>query len=163
MRKSVSGCPFVGPPRVSFLGLFSLDRADRELAGWLGSFEISAQFKFECVFGSARILGQSKTTTAEELHRLIISKKTTYEEIRRIDPHKFADLEATMRMLFDHGNMTFDDRPAQPIADIPPPNASLREPAKPGRSRGDKIGKRKARPEPIQAAKEEPRPEKAPR
>ena len=36
-------------------------------------------------------------------------KRTTYEEIRRIDPSKFMDLEATMRMLYDHGDMTFED------------------------------------------------------
>lgn len=53
-------------------------------------------------------------------------KKTTYEEIRRIDPIKFMDLEATMRMLYDHGDMTFED--SQTINSISPTNASMREP-----------------------------------
>ena len=53
----------------------------------------------------AKILGLSKHTTAEELHKLVLTRKTTYEDIRRIDPNKFADLEHTMRMLYDHGNM----------------------------------------------------------
>ena len=53
-------------------------------------------------------LGFSKHLTAEELHKLVIQKKATYEEIRRMEPNKFMDLEATMRMLYDHGNMKFD-------------------------------------------------------
>ena len=47
--------------------------------------------------------------TAEELHKLVLLRKITYEEIRRIDPVKFVDLETTMRMLYDHGDMQFDD------------------------------------------------------
>ena len=65
---------------------------------------------------TAKILGQAKHTTAEELHKLVLLHKTTYEEIRKIDPIKFMDLEATMRMLYDHGNMTFDD--SQPVNTI---------------------------------------------
>jgi hypothetical protein len=30
-------------------------------------------------------------------------KRVTYEQIRKIDPHRFHDLEVTMRMLYDHG------------------------------------------------------------
>ena len=50
-----------------------------------------------------------------------------YEDIRKIDPVKFVDLEATMRMLYDHGNMTFEG-PPQSISNILPTNASMREP-----------------------------------
>ena len=75
---------------------------------------------------TAKILGHTKHTTAEELHKLVLLRKTTYEEIRKIDPIKFMDLESTMRMLYDHGNMTFDD--SQPVNTICPTNASMREP-----------------------------------
>ena len=61
------------------------------------------------MFDIAKVLGHSKHTTAEELYKLVLMKRTTYEEIRRIDPSKFMDLEATMRMLYDHGDMTFED------------------------------------------------------
>jgi len=30
-------------------------------------------------------------------------KKVTYEQIRKIDPFRFFDLEVTMKMLYDHG------------------------------------------------------------
>lgn len=71
-----------------------------------------------------KVLGFSKHLTAEELHKLVIQKKTTYEEIRRMDPNKFMDLEATMRMLYDHGNMKFDAS----VEVIHTTNASMREP-----------------------------------
>ena len=57
----------------------------------------------------AKVLGHPKHVTAEELHKLVLLRKITYEEIRRIDPVKFVDLETTMRMLYDHGDMQFDD------------------------------------------------------
>lgn len=88
----------------------------------------------------AKVLGHSKHTTAEELYKLVLMKKTTYEEIRRIDPNKFMDLEATMRMLYDHGDMIFEDSnisssqmPPQttPMNSISPTNASMREPKGP--------------------------------
>ena len=41
-----------------------------------------------------------------------------------MDVNKFMDLEATMRMLYDHGNMKFD----QSLDEIPTTNASMREP-----------------------------------
>ena len=72
------------------------------------------------------MLGTSKHTTAEELHKLVLTYKTTYEDIRKIDPAKFQDLEATMRMLYDHGNMTFDD--SRTLNTITTTNASMREP-----------------------------------
>ena len=75
----------------------------------------------------AKILGLQKHTTAEELHKLVLAKKIVYEDIRKIDPVKFVDLEATMRMLYDHGNMTFEG-PPQSISSILPTNASMREP-----------------------------------
>ena len=85
---------------------------------------------------AAKILGLTKHTTAEELHKLVLMKKTTYEEIRKIDPVKFMDLESTMRMLYDHGNMTFDD--SQPMREISPTNASMREPQRGAQGRGSK-------------------------
>lgn len=48
----------------------------------------------------------------------------TYEDIRKVDPIKFSDLEITMRMLYDHGDMTF----AEKISTSTTVNASLREP-----------------------------------
>lgn len=33
----------------------------------------------------------------------MLRKKVTYEQIRRIDPSRFHDLESTMKMLYDHG------------------------------------------------------------
>lgn len=47
-----------------------------------------------------------KCVTADELHKLIMRRKITYEQIRRIEPARFHDLESTMRMLYDHGNMS---------------------------------------------------------
>ena len=32
-----------------------------------------------------------------------MKERLTYEQIRRIDPARFVDLEDTMRMLYDHG------------------------------------------------------------
>lgn len=34
-----------------------------------------------------------------------MSYKVTYEEIRKIDPIRFNDLESTMRLLYDHGGL----------------------------------------------------------
>ena len=56
-------------------------------------------------FYSAKMLNMFKNPTAEELYRMILSKKVTYEEIRMIDPNKFVDLELTMRMLYDHSSI----------------------------------------------------------
>ena len=54
-------------------------------------------------------------------------KKVTYDQIRRIDPEKFSDLEQTMRMLYDHGNMQISEgTDYEPV--IAQTNASLREP-----------------------------------
>lgn len=47
-----------------------------------------------------------KVCTADELHKLIMRRKLTYDQIRRLDPSRFSDLESTMRMLYDHGNMS---------------------------------------------------------
>ena len=44
-----------------------------------------------------------------------------------MDPIKFLDLEATMRMLYDHGNMKFEIN-SQELEVIPTTNASMREP-----------------------------------
>jgi hypothetical protein len=32
-----------------------------------------------------------------------MKKRVTYEQIKKIDPVRFGDLEPTMKMLFDHG------------------------------------------------------------
>jgi len=34
-----------------------------------------------------------------------MKKRITYEQIRRVDPSRFHDLEPTMRMLYDHGTL----------------------------------------------------------
>lgn len=44
-----------------------------------------------------------------------------------MDPIKFMDLEVTMRMLYDHGNMKFEVN-SQPLEVINSTNASMREP-----------------------------------
>ena len=94
-----------------------------------------------CVFFlvSAKMLNIFKNPTAEELYRMVLAKKVTYEEIRRIDANKFVDLELTMRMLYDHSSIGASTQSsAKPSMgsrilsnEIPPPNASLREPQKP--------------------------------
>ena len=102
------------------------------------------------LLGIAKVLGHTKHTTAEELHKLVLMKKTTYEEIRKIDPVKFVDLESTMRMLYDHGNMTFDD--SHTITTISPTNASMREPKRAGSS-----GRGAARNEIVKAGLKRPK------
>ena len=73
------------------------------------------------------MLGMTKNPSAEELHKLIMRKRVTYEQIRRVDHEKFHDLEQTMRMLYDHGTMQqFESGDYEPY--IPTTNASLREP-----------------------------------
>ena len=96
----------------------------------------------------------------------MITKKTTYEEVRKIDPNKFIDLESTMRMLYDHGNMTFEHSVIPELDSIPPTNASMREPKRAlVAGRGSRAApakpttlKRKTRPD--QAALKPPQPEK---
>ena len=73
------------------------------------------------------MLGMQKNPTADELYRMILARKVTYEEIRRLDQSKFADLEMTMRMLYDHGNMKFDSS-SQSLEVLHTTNASMREP-----------------------------------
>jgi hypothetical protein len=51
-----------------------------------------------------RLMGITKHLTADELHRIIMRKKITYDQIMRLDPQRFADLETTMHMLYDHGS-----------------------------------------------------------
>lgn len=60
----------------------------------------------------------------------MLQKKTTYEEISRKDQGKFADLEATMRMLYDHGNMKFETSAFLGDVIHKNMNASMREPKK---------------------------------
>ena len=87
---------------------------------------------------SAKMLNIFKNPTAEELYRMVLAKKVTYEEIRRIDANKFVDLELTMRMLYDHSSIGVSTQSVKPSmgsrilnSEIPPPNASMREPQKP--------------------------------
>ena len=77
-----------------------------------------------------RTLQMNKNPTAEELHKLIMRKKITYEQIRRIDQNRFSDLEATMRMLYDHGNINSTEA-ANFENQITHTNASLKEPQRP--------------------------------
>ena len=55
------------------------------------------------LFEIGKLLGTAKNPTAEDLHKLIMRERVTYEQIRRIDANRFHDLEDTMRMLYDHG------------------------------------------------------------
>jgi hypothetical protein len=76
---------------------------------------------------AAKLLNMTKNPSAEELHKLIMRKRVSYEQIRRIDPEKFHDLEQTMKMLYDHGPMHQPESgDSEPI--IAATNASLREP-----------------------------------
>lgn len=69
----------------------------------------------------------SKNPSAEELHKLIMRKRVCYEQIRKIDPEKFHDLETTMKMLYDHGPLgALENGESEPV--FPVTNASLREP-----------------------------------
>lgn len=54
---------------------------------------------------SGRLIGVTKNPSAEELHRFIMQRKVTYKDILKIDPARFDDLEQTMRMLYDHGEL----------------------------------------------------------
>lgn len=76
---------------------------------------------------AAKLLSMTKNPSAEELLKLIMRKRVTYEQIRRIDPDKFSDLEQTMKMLYDHGPLQHPENgDSEPI--IAATNASLREP-----------------------------------
>ena len=77
-----------------------------------------------------------------------------------MDPVKFIDLEPTMRMLYDHGNMVFETSSAS-LSTMPTTNASMREPKRATastilakqaqKSASDKTvtGKRNKRPETV--------------
>lgn len=67
-----------------------------------------------------------------------MQRKVNYKDILKIDPDRFDDLEQTMRMLYDHGELELSRKGAkgglpstnEPVPDdkIPTTNASLREP-----------------------------------
>jgi len=61
------------------------------------------------------LLKQSKAPSAEELHKLIMKGSVTYEEIRRVDTVRFQDLEATMRLLYDHKSQSGDTTQQWPL------------------------------------------------
>lgn len=48
-----------------------------------------------------------------------MKRKITYEQIRRLDPPRFSDLESTMRMLYDHGTLFDDGLPLNDNDDLP--------------------------------------------
>jgi hypothetical protein len=74
----------------------------------------------------AKLLNMTKNPSAEELHKLIMRKRVTYEQIRKIDPEKFSDLESTMKMLYDHGPLGAEGTDLDRV--VPVTNASMREP-----------------------------------
>lgn len=43
-----------------------------------------------------------KNLTAEYLYTLVRDKKVSYEKIKEIEPKRFADLEYTMKLIFNH-------------------------------------------------------------
>lgn len=43
-----------------------------------------------------------KNLTAEYLYTLVKDKKISYDSIKEIDPKRFADLEYTMKLIFNH-------------------------------------------------------------
>lgn len=55
-----------------------------------------------CFLNLGSLLRVTKAPTAEELHKLVMAGSVTYQEIRSVDPDRFADLETTMRLLYDH-------------------------------------------------------------
>jgi hypothetical protein len=74
------------------------------------------------------MLAMQKNPTADELYSMILARKVTYEEIRRIDPVKFIDLEMTMRMLYDHSSIGGGEpSKVDLLPEVPATNASMRE------------------------------------
>lgn len=59
---------------------------------WLLAFNILAK----------RLNIKVKNLTAEYLYTLVRDKKVTYESVKEIDPKRFADLEYTMKLIFNH-------------------------------------------------------------
>ena len=96
------------------------------------------------------MLGMFKNPTAEELYRMVLAKKVTYEEIRRIDPNRFVDLELTMRMLYDHSSIGIDNKVnmgSKILAqEIPSTNPSMREPQRVSTSTKGRKGQDKTQP-----------------
>ena len=43
--------------------------------------------------------------STDDLFNLVVKRRVTYEQIRQVDPHRFTDLEVTMKMLYDHADM----------------------------------------------------------
>ena len=56
------------------------------------------------MIGIAKRLGIKgvKTLQAEYLFSLVREKKVTYGQIKDLDPKRFADLEYTMKLIFNH-------------------------------------------------------------
>lgn len=54
----------------------------------------------------ARILELSqRNMSTDDLFNLVAKRRVTYEQIRCVDPHRFCDLEFTMKMLYDHSDI----------------------------------------------------------
>jgi hypothetical protein len=43
-----------------------------------------------------------KNLTAEYLYTLVKDKKVAYDDIKEVDPKRFADLEYIMKLIFNH-------------------------------------------------------------
>ena len=59
------------------------------------------KFLWLCVAKRLGIKGV-KTLQAEYLFSLVREKKITYGQIKELDPKRFADLEYTMKLIFNH-------------------------------------------------------------
>jgi len=47
----------------------------------------------------------TRNLSTDDLFNLVKKRKVGYEQIRAVDPHRFADLEFTMKMLYDHSDI----------------------------------------------------------
>ena len=57
-------------------------------------------------FFIAKLLQMStRNLSTDDLFNLVKKRKVGYEQIRAVDPHRFADLEFTMKMLYDHSDI----------------------------------------------------------
>ena len=55
------------------------------------------------LFSIAKKLGiKVKTLQAEYLFSLVKEKKFSYDDVTKIDPKRFGDLEYTMKLIFNH-------------------------------------------------------------
>jgi hypothetical protein len=57
----------------------------------------------------------TRNLSTDDLFGLVKKRRVTYEQIRSVDPHRFQDLEFTMKMLYDHADIKGVD-PSNPIS-----------------------------------------------